>query len=108
MTRLIAIDPPGCGCTECIVGEYKPFDEASPEELEMMLRGRLRNNTYWSNAEVAERMGLPSVRVTTSVAVVCDLCEEVVHWEWFLTEAEGEERRDLHLKAHEEGRIPRR
>jgi len=41
----IAIDPPGCGCTECVTGEYVPLDEATDDQLELMLKGRITNNT---------------------------------------------------------------
>lgn len=41
----IAIDPPNCGCTECITGEYVPLTDATPRQITDMLAGRLRNNT---------------------------------------------------------------
>lgn len=41
----IAIDPPGCGCTECITGEYVPLVDATPRQITDMLAGRLGNNT---------------------------------------------------------------
>lgn len=41
----IAIDPPGCGCTECLTGEYIPLDQATPEQVKSMLIGRLRDHT---------------------------------------------------------------
>lgn len=40
-----AIDPAGCGCTECIVGEYVPQDQATPEQLTAMRAGLIRDNT---------------------------------------------------------------
>ncbi|MEV7123930.1 hypothetical protein [Kitasatospora griseola] len=42
---LIAIDPWDCGCTECIIGEYVPLAQATPEQILRMLRGELRNHT---------------------------------------------------------------
>jgi len=41
----IAIDPPNCACTECIVGEYVPLVNATPRQITDMLAGRLGNNT---------------------------------------------------------------
>lgn len=41
----IAIDPPSCGCTECITGEYIPLADATPRQITDMLAGRLGNNT---------------------------------------------------------------
>lgn len=41
----IAIDPPGCGCTECLTGEYVPLDQATDDQLRLMLQGKIKNNT---------------------------------------------------------------
>lgn len=41
----LVIDPPGCGCTECITGEYVPLDEAKPWQLERLFTGSAVNNT---------------------------------------------------------------
>lgn len=49
--RLIAIDPPGCGCTECIIGDYVPLDLATDEQVLAMLQGYLYNNTGWDRDE---------------------------------------------------------
>lgn len=43
--RPIAIDPVGCGCTECITGEYMPLDLAGFWELRRLLNGKIGNNT---------------------------------------------------------------
>lgn len=43
--KLVAIDPPGCGCTECLVGEYVPLDRASDEQVAALFRGELGDNT---------------------------------------------------------------
>ena len=42
--KVRAIDPPGCGCTECIIGEYVPLDRATPKQVARMLRGKIANN----------------------------------------------------------------
>lgn len=42
---LAAIDPKGCGCTECLTGEYKPIDNATRDDILALLEGDLRNNT---------------------------------------------------------------
>lgn len=47
ISKIDAIDPPGCGCTECIVGEYVPLDSPYIDEvLEAVLNGEImpRNN----------------------------------------------------------------
>lgn len=41
----IAIDPPTCGCTECITGEYIPLISATARHITDMLAGRMANNT---------------------------------------------------------------
>ncbi|WP_159599434.1 hypothetical protein [Agromyces humi] len=57
MTKLIAIDPPGCGCTECIVGEYRPFDHATAGELYLLLTGELGDNVgYISAGEISDEI----------------------------------------------------
>lgn len=55
----VAIDPAGCGCTECITGQYVPLDQATAAQVYAMLKGQLRNNL---NA------GDLAVRVTLDVA----------------------------------------
>lgn len=40
-----AIDPAGCGCTECLTGQYVPLDQATPTQVLKMRIGQLRNNT---------------------------------------------------------------
>lgn len=42
--RLIAVDPWGCGCTECIVGEYVPLRYATEGNIADLLAGRLANH----------------------------------------------------------------
>lgn len=41
----IALDPPGCGCTECLTGEYVPLDRATDEQFRLMITGKITNNT---------------------------------------------------------------
>lgn len=49
-SRLAAIDPPGCGCTECMIGEYRPADRATDDELQALFLGLVRDNTsgHWT------------------------------------------------------------
>jgi hypothetical protein len=39
------IDPVGCGCTECIVGEYVPLDRATGDQVFKLIKGKLLNAT---------------------------------------------------------------
>jgi hypothetical protein len=48
----IAIDPAGCGCTECLTGEYVPLDQATDAQLAAMLRGEIRDNTNTGELEI--------------------------------------------------------
>ncbi len=41
----IAIDPPGCGCTECLTGEYVPLERATRQQILDLFAGHLRDNT---------------------------------------------------------------
>jgi hypothetical protein len=44
-SRPVAIDPPGCGCTECLTGEYVPLERATHAQILKLFAGRLRDNT---------------------------------------------------------------
>ncbi len=48
------------------------------------------------------------VKIGTAIAVTCDDCDIVVHWEWHLTAEEAEERRAQHVADHRNGKIPSR
>jgi hypothetical protein len=56
MGEVLAIDPTGCGCTECLVGEYVPFDRATRKQLKQMRKGKIGNNTYLSDAAIKARI----------------------------------------------------
>ena len=45
MSKVIQIDPVGCGCTECLTGLYVPLNRATRKQVLKMLRGKLRNAT---------------------------------------------------------------
>lgn len=47
-----AIDPRGCGCTECLTGEYVPLDRADDIDLLGLLLGHFTNNTGLSESEI--------------------------------------------------------
>jgi hypothetical protein len=55
--KVIAIDPAGCGCTECLTGQYVPLDLATREQVLKMLRGKLRNHTGESFTITSEYSG---------------------------------------------------
>jgi hypothetical protein len=40
-----AVDPPGCGCTECLTGEYVPLQQATGAQVAALLAGAVGNNT---------------------------------------------------------------
>lgn len=56
----LAVDPEGCGCTECIVGEYVPEERfilsASSADLRDFASGKLGNNTYGHVKDVFENI----------------------------------------------------
>lgn len=47
---VLAVDPNGCGCTECLIGEYVPFERwvalATPGDVKALMVGDVKNNTY--------------------------------------------------------------
>lgn len=45
MTTPLAIDPVGCGCTECLVGEYVPIERATSEQVLALAKGEIGDNT---------------------------------------------------------------
>lgn len=47
----IQIDPPGCRCTQCTTGLYRPLDEATGRELLKMLEGAATNATGFKRSE---------------------------------------------------------
>ena len=44
-TTLIAIDPDTCGCTECLIGEYKQLYRATDDDILNLAKGNLKDNT---------------------------------------------------------------
>lgn len=40
-----AIDPPDCGCTDCLIGESVPLSGASDELIRRMIRGEVTDRT---------------------------------------------------------------
>lgn len=61
--KLLAIDPENCGCTECIIGEYRPLNEATEDELRQLVRGELSDNTSeWVSVEYDDYHGV-TVRI---------------------------------------------
>lgn len=52
------IDPPGCGCTECLVGEYVPLDQATEHDIMAMAAGVVSNASGFPlTAQVTYRLG---------------------------------------------------
>ena len=49
---ILAVDPTGCGCTECIIGEYVPQEiweeKATAADLAAVLTGEVSNHTSQS------------------------------------------------------------
>lgn len=41
--KLRRLDPPGCGCTDCMTGYSKPVDTGADTELWRLMTGRLQN-----------------------------------------------------------------
>ena len=41
----VQIDPAGCGCTECLTGEYVPLDRATAGQVFRLIKGKLLNAT---------------------------------------------------------------
>lgn len=51
MNRAIAVDPPNCGCTECIIGLYVPLHKATDEQVAGALVGALADHTGGSEPD---------------------------------------------------------
>lgn len=37
----VQVDPQGCGCTECLTGEYVPLEDATPKQIRNLIFGTL-------------------------------------------------------------------
>jgi hypothetical protein len=51
-----AIDPRGCGCTECLTGLYVPLENATKDQLAYAILGLMRNHTDLSKDDLATEM----------------------------------------------------
>ena len=72
ISKIEAIDPPGCGCTECIIGEYIPLDSPYIDEvLEAVLNGEItpRNNQN-DGTLIIYRMSNGRIYTTTDPTMV--------------------------------------
>lgn len=59
----IFIDPEGCGCTDCIVGESVPLDNVSPVQLLSIVSGFVTvvNRSSWKYLHVRMHGGIVSI-----------------------------------------------
>lgn len=52
------VDPPGCGCTDCIIGEWsKPLDQITYQQLVRLIHGNIENATGRDAAALEEMRG---------------------------------------------------
>lgn len=49
--RPVAVDPVGCGCTECGIGEYVPLERAGAATMARLVVGDIANHTGYESAE---------------------------------------------------------
>ena len=49
--QVMAVDPFGCGCTECLTGVYVPLHYATGEQLVAMILGEIENHTGYGLGE---------------------------------------------------------
>lgn len=50
------LDPPGCGCTDCITGYSRPLNAATEQEIDDLLCGRLADATGVDWDDVHQQM----------------------------------------------------
>lgn len=48
------VDPEGCGCTDCMIGHSRPFDETTDEQLIDLIRGNLQDATGYDAVVIAD------------------------------------------------------
>jgi hypothetical protein len=69
--RPTAIDPTGCGCAECLTGEYVPLDRATWAEVVSMCFGEITNHTGENKADILARAVKPEKLAAALIAWTC-------------------------------------
>ena len=64
LSGLHRLDPPNCGCGDCVTGYSKRIDEASDFEIDQMRAGALKDATGldWSDLDTRVRAAARQVR----------------------------------------------
>jgi len=75
----LAIDPVGCGCTECLIGEYVPLECATADDVTALLTGQIADHsesTWFVSSEPAGRLRV--FNATTGAVWVIDAPAQVM------------------------------
>lgn len=74
MTAPTFVDPIGCGCTDCLIGDSVPLDSASDAQITDLFAGRLHDRssaTFRVTVVLTVTPGAPSATSFESVRVQC-------------------------------------
>lgn len=76
------LDPPTCGCTDCLTGYSRPLDQASAVLIRRMIKGRVQDATGLTFTVTTERAFGNGVLSDVSVTRVQETTPAGRTWQW--------------------------